>query len=172
MRAAPPRCLGPRGPLAIQRLVFTLALSPVPSRVATSADGRGDAELDQAFQKFDPEDTGYVDLKLAKDILTIIGSRPLSMAETNALLGDLQADSNGRVSMEAFKALPCWKVPSTKQMQAYEQQSREGGSSKLVTVGDRHGNHNPRRSKAGTALSAPPSPPPSPPGSAGGSRQR
>lgn len=144
----------------------------MPSRVATSADGRGDAELDQAFQKFDPEDTGYVDLKLAKDILTIIGSRPLSMAETNALLGDLQADSNGRVSMEAFKALPCWKVPSTKQMQAYEQQSREGGSSKLVTVGDRHGNHNPRRSKAGTALSAPPSPPPSPPGSAGGSRQR
>lgn len=79
-------------------------------------DGRDQEELDRAFRLFDFEDTGFVDVTLARQLLSKCGSRPLTEAEVNELLAPLQPDDQGRVTMQQFRTLMCWRVPSAKQM--------------------------------------------------------
>lgn len=75
------------------------------------ADGGGEAELEQAFRLFDQDDTGYVSLSLAREYLMSQGSRPLAEEEVSDLLGELQPDAEGRVTMQSFRSLPCWQIP-------------------------------------------------------------
>lgn len=80
--------------------------------------------MEQAFRLFDQQDTGFVDLTVARQYLTTQGSRVMSDADCDALFSSLQADSQGRVPMQEFRAMECWKVPSSKQvMETYQQQS-------------------------------------------------
>jgi len=103
------------------------------------ADGGGDAELDQAFRLFDQDGDGYVDLSEARKYLSNCGSRPLENEEMEEFFASLEIDGQDRISIDAFKAMACWQVPSPKQMEQAETASRLGGSSSTVTVGSVHG---------------------------------
>jgi len=102
-------------------------------------DGGGDAELDQAFRLFDQDGDGYVDLSEARKYLSNCGSRPLENEEMEEFFASLEIDGQDRISIDAFKAMACWQVPSPKQMEQAETASRLGGSSSTVTVGSVHG---------------------------------
>ena len=81
-------------------------------------EGRGDAELDEAFAVLDRDGSSMLNLSFVRDQLMNLGSHPLSREECDSLLSEVDGlDDDGCVSMQAFKAMPCWKVPNSKQMQ-------------------------------------------------------
>jgi len=71
----------------------------------------GQNELNTAFALFDPMQTGFLDAAHARELLCHSGARPLSSAEADGLMSQLQTDSSGRISMEAFRELKCWQMP-------------------------------------------------------------
>ena len=106
-------------------------------------EGRGDAELDEAFAVLDRDGSSMLNLSFVRDQLMNLGSHPLSREECDSLLSEVDGvDDDGCVSMQAFKAMPCWKVPNSKQMQQAEARSRAASSSsngRLITVGNDKG---------------------------------
>jgi len=71
------------------------------------------AEVEQAFALFDSnaDAGGYVSVEHIRRTFMQMGSNPLPAEECDKLIAMLQPDAQGRVSMEAFKALDCWHVP-------------------------------------------------------------
>lgn len=71
----------------------------------------GAAELERAFDIFQQDSPGFVDVGLFRQYLTTLGSRPMEAAELDTVLGSLRPDENGRVPLDEFRRLACWQVP-------------------------------------------------------------
>ena len=72
----------------------------------------GEGELEQALSMFD-NGTGFLPVEQMRKVLSEMGSSHLNDAELDELVKLMPTDAQGRVSMEAFRALDCWRVPST-----------------------------------------------------------
>jgi len=66
-------------------------------------------ELRLAFAIFEHDDSGYITAQELREKLTTLGER-MTDAEVDELLAECDSDSNGRISFEEFKELPCWRT--------------------------------------------------------------
>lgn len=71
----------------------------------------GKAELEKAFELFDPDQKGYIDVEETTRLLTEVG-KPFSDAELRHFLGTAKADKDGRIDREAFLDMACWRLPA------------------------------------------------------------
>jgi len=66
-------------------------------------------ELDNAFKLFDPAGTGYVNAEFVRELMTSVG-QPLSNSEVDEMLRLAKPDEDGNISLDVFRAMPCWSV--------------------------------------------------------------
>ena len=69
-----------------------------------------DSELEQALLLFD-DGNGKVHVNDIRSMFTEMGSYRLASEDLDAMIGMLSPDSDGNVTIEAFRALDCWRVP-------------------------------------------------------------
>jgi len=99
-------------PRALRALCATqVEFDEFMSIMASNMVRDGGSELEQAFTLFDPQRTGFVDLEVARKLLTSTGQRPLTNAEVDDMIAHMGADSNGRIPMARLEGLSAWQSP-------------------------------------------------------------
>jgi hypothetical protein len=74
-------------------------------------DGETDMEL--AANLFTVAgDESMLDIAKMRELLTTLGESPLDQKEMDQIVALADPKGSGRVSLETFRSMPCWQVPS------------------------------------------------------------
>lgn len=77
----------------------------------------GADELERAFALFDVSagengrDAEMIDVKMVRQYMSSIGSRPMAEADLDKMMASLRPDADGRVPIAEFRRLDCWQLP-------------------------------------------------------------
>mmetsp|Transcript_29366 Transcript_29366/g.50307 ORF Transcript_29366/g.50307 Transcript_29366/m.50307 type:complete len:289 (-) Transcript_29366:212-1078(-) len=88
------------------RVEFDEFLAMMARRILTID---GEVELEQAFQLFDADNSGYVTADEVRSLMQSSGD-PLSDAEVEEMIALADPDANGRITIDEFKAMSCWQI--------------------------------------------------------------
>ena len=81
----------------------TLRLPPPPP---------AQVELEQAFKLFDADQSGFVTADEIRHFMTSAGgAEALTQAECDEMILMADPNNDGKVSLEEFRDMECWKIP-------------------------------------------------------------
>ena len=70
------------------------------------------AELEQAFKLFDADQSGFVTADEIRHYMTSAGgAEALTQAECDEMILMADPNNDGKVSLEEFRDMECWKIP-------------------------------------------------------------
>lgn len=80
------------------------------ARQMLTRDGR--VELEQAFKLFDADQSGYVTAdEIRHFMMSAGGPEALTQAECDEMIRMADPNNDGKVSLEEFRGMECWKIP-------------------------------------------------------------